>query len=96
MHGRTLEKNLGHDVLARSARTPVRSAMSALNASAQRGQDDMRGFARRARIETHHAAKHSAPEAEAAKSWRAVLTSGFQASCTGAGWLTRTAGLQSH
>ena len=55
-----LVKNQGHDVLARSARTPVLSAMSALNASAQRGQDDMRGFAERARLEMHHPAKHSA------------------------------------
>ena len=47
--GQALVKNHGHDVLARSARTPVLSAMSALNASAQRGQDDMRGFAGRAR-----------------------------------------------
>ena len=67
----------------RCTRTPVLSAMSALNASAQCGQDDMHGFAGRARIETHHPAKHSALEAEAAKSWRAGLTSGFQASCTG-------------
>ena len=55
-----LVKNQGHDVLARSARTPVLSALSALNASAQRGQDDMRGFAGRARLEMHHLAKHSA------------------------------------
>ena len=32
--GQALVKNHGHDVLARSARTPVLSAMSALNASA--------------------------------------------------------------
>ena len=67
--GQALVKNLGHDVLARSARTPVLSAMSALNASAQRGQDDMRGFAGRARIETHHPAKHSALELLAATRW---------------------------
>ena len=64
--GQALVKNLGHDVLARSARTPVLSAMSALNASAQRGQDDMRGFEGRARIETHHPAKYSALELLAA------------------------------
>ena len=76
-------KNLGHDVLARSARTPVLSAMSALNASAQRGQDDMRGFAGRARIETHHLAKHSALELLAATRWPTIFTSGLRASCTG-------------
>ena len=38
-------KNHGHDVPARSARTPVLSAMSALNASARRGHGGMRGFA---------------------------------------------------
>ena len=38
-------KNLGHDVLTRSARTPVLSAMSALNASAQRDHEDIFGFA---------------------------------------------------
>ena len=67
----------------RSTRTPVLSAMSALNASAQRGQDDMRGFAGRARIETHHPAKHSALELEAATRWRTAFTSGLRASCTG-------------
>ena len=76
-------KNLGHDVLARSARTPVLSAMSALNASAQRGQDDMRGSAGRARIEAHYPVKHSADELELARSWRAALATGFQASGTG-------------
>ena len=76
-------KNHGHDVLARSARTPVLSAMSALNASAQRGQDDMRGFAGRARIETHHPAKHSALELLAATRWRTAFTSELRASCTG-------------
>ena len=81
--GQALVKNLGYDVLARSARTPVLLAMSALNASAQRGQDDMRGFAGRARIETHHPAKHSALELEAATRWRTAFTSGLRASCTG-------------
>ena len=76
-------KNHGHDVLARSARPPVLSAMSALNASAQRGQDDMRGFAGRARIETHHPAKHSALESLAATRWPTAQATGFQASCTG-------------
>ena len=69
------------------ARIPVLSAMSALNASAQRGHDDMRGFAGRARIETHHPAKHSekdsALELEAATRWRTAFTSGLRASCTG-------------
>ena len=83
LHGGTLEKNLGHDVLARSARTPVLSAMSALNASAQRGQHDMRGFAGRARIETHHPAKHSALELEAATRWPTAQAIGLRASCTG-------------
>ena len=81
--GQALVKNHGHDVLARSARTAVLSAMSALNASAQRGQDDMRGFAGRARIETHHPAKHSALESLAATRWRTAFTSGLRASCTG-------------
>ena len=76
-------KNRGHDVLAPSARTPVLWAMSALNASAQRGQDDMRGFAGRARIETHHPSKHSALELEAATRWRTAFTSELRASCTG-------------
>ena len=76
-------KKHGHDVPARSARTPVLSAMSALNASAQRGQDDMRGFAGRARIETHHPAKHSALESLAATRWRTAFTNGLRASCTG-------------
>ena len=76
-------KNLGNDVLTRSARTPVLSAMSALNASAQRGQDDMRGFAGRARIETHHPSKHSALRLEATTRWRTAFTSGLRASCTG-------------
>ena len=78
----TRNKNLGHVVLARSARTPVRSAMSALNASAQCGQDDMRGFAGRARIETHHAAKHSALELLAATRCLTAFTNGCQASGT--------------
>ena len=83
LHGGALEKNLGHDVLARSARTPVLSVVSALNASAQRGQDDMRGFAGRARIETHHPAKHFALELLAATRWPTAQAIGFQASCTG-------------
>ena len=53
-------KNRGHDVLARSARTPVLLAMSALHAPHQRGQDDVRGFAGRARFEMCVPAKHSA------------------------------------
>ena len=83
LHGGTLEKNLGHDVLTRCVRDPALPATSALNASHQCGQDDMHGFAGRARLETHHAAKHSACRVKATKSWRAALTSRLRASCTG-------------
>ena len=75
--------HLGHDVLVRSARTPVLSAMSALHAPYQRGQDGMRGFAGRARIEADHPAKHSALESLAATRWLTAFTSGLRASCTG-------------
>ena len=68
--------------VARSARTPVLSAMSALNASAQRGQDDMRGFAGRARLEMHHPAKHSALQLLAATRWPTAQSIGLRASCT--------------
>ena len=64
--GQALVKNLGHDVLARSARTPVLSAMSALHAHRQRGHEDVFGFSSEAEIETHHPAKHSALELLAA------------------------------
>ena len=67
----------GNDVLARSARSPVLWAMSALNASAQRGQDGMRHPAGHARIETHHPAKHSALELLAATRWPTAFTSGL-------------------
>ena len=76
-------KNLGHDIIVRSTRTAALSMTSALHASHQRGEDDMRCFAGRARIETHYPAKHSADELELARSWRAALATGFQASGTG-------------
>ena len=85
-------KNLGHDVLARSARTPVLSAMSALNASAQRGQHDMRGFAGRARIETHHPAKHSALGLVATE--KLACRTSHRISSQLYGWRTRTASLK--
>ena len=89
--GQALVKNLGHDVLARSARTPVLPAMRALNESAQHGQDDMRSFAGRVRIETNHPAKHSsALELEAVTRWRAAFTSGLRASCTGGAPIQRS------
>ena len=58
--GQALVKNLGHDVLARSARTPMLSAMSALHAPHQRDHEDVFGFAARYEIETNDPAKHSA------------------------------------
>ena len=76
-------KNLGHDVLTRSARVPVLSATSALSAHRQRGHEDIRGFAWRARIETRYPSKHSALRLEATTRWRTAFTSGFRASCTG-------------
>ena len=81
--GQARVKNLGHDVLTRSARTPVLSAMSALNASAQCGHDDIFGFCSRAELETHHPAKHSALELEAATRWPTAQAIGLRASCTG-------------
>ena len=81
--GQALVKNLGHDVLARSARTPVLSAMSALHAHRQRGHEDVFGFCSRAETETHHPAKHSALESLAATRWRTAFTNGLRASCTG-------------
>ena len=68
------------------------SAMSALNASAQRGQDDMRGSAGRARIETHYPAKHSADELELCE--KLACRTGHRLSSQRYGWRTRTAGLQ--
>ena len=60
LHGGALEKNLGLDVLARFARIPMLSAMSALHAPHQRDHEDVFGFAARYEIETHDAAKHFA------------------------------------
>ena len=60
LHGGALEKNLGLDVLARFARIPMLSAMSALHAPHQRDHEDIFGFAARYEIETHDAAKHFA------------------------------------
>ena len=79
---------------ARTARTPVLSAMSALNASAQRGHDDMRGFAGRARIETHHPAKHSALESLAHGDDSLAHRIHQRTSSQLYGWRTRTAGLK--
>ena len=62
-------KNLGDDVLARSARTAALSAMSALNAARQRGHNDTFGFAGGVRIETHHPPTQSADGPEATTRW---------------------------
>ena len=69
--GQALVKNLGHDVLARSARTPVLSAMSALHAHRQRSHEDVFGFSSEAEIETHHPAKHSALDVSSC--WRRLV-----------------------
>ena len=68
------------------------SAMSVLNASAQRGQDDMRGFAGRARLEMHHPAKHSALQLLAATRWPTAQSIGLSGQLYG--WRTRTASLK--
>ena len=62
-------RNLGDDVLARSARTAALLAMSALNAARQRDHEDMLGFAGGARIETHHPLIQSADGPEATTRW---------------------------
>ena len=51
---RALVNDVGHDLIARSARDAGALLARASSAARQRGQEDVRGFNRRVRIETHH------------------------------------------
>ena len=46
--------DVGHDLIARSARDAGALLARASSAARQRGQEDVRGSNRRVRIETHH------------------------------------------
>ena len=51
---RALVNDVGHDLIARSARDAGALLARASSAARQRGQEDVRGSNRRVRIETHH------------------------------------------